>query len=141
MHTRKHGLTKVSPPERTTEPWEVTICGGKPEIEIRLKKFRKKYRRFSISLRLLILFETATKSNQITAISLIQPSEYLALNFQSGDLCKDKHRWSRTGYNLPGRLQRRVPSNAVEGMTVKVETKAQNVFQLSWIAWHCACRF
>ena len=38
----------------TTEPWEVTICGGKPEIEIRLKKFRKKYRRFSISLRLLM---------------------------------------------------------------------------------------
>ena len=78
-------------------------------------------------------FSLFVNSNQLhsvvksTATSLIETSEFLTLNFQSGGLSKSKHHWSRTRYNLLGRNQleeRRGSSDPVERMTIKVEAKS-----------------
>ena len=78
-------------------------------------------------------FSLFVNSNQLhsvvksTAISLIETSEFLTLNFQSGGLSKSKHHWSRTRYNLLGRNQleeRRSSFDSVERMTIEVEAKS-----------------
>ena len=78
-------------------------------------------------------FSLFVNSNQLhsvvksTATSLIETSEFLTLNFQSGGLSKSKHHWSRTRYNLLGRNQleeRRFFLDSVERMTIEVEAKS-----------------
>ena len=104
-------------------------CEEKPEIGIGKSNFSSEKLQKKLGSRFSLFFNSNQLHNVVksTAISLIETSEFLTVNFQSGGLSKSKHHWSRTRYNLLGRNQleeRRFSFDSVERMTIEVEAKS-----------------